>query len=158
MPDRIDRAARIVPAPAQSVWDALVSEEALAEWLPPPGMDARFERFDPREGGGYVMVLTLHSPGGGKTTPDTDRVTVDYVEMRAPERIVQEAEFDSTDPALSGRMRMTWTLSPASVGTKVEIAAENVPHGITADEHILGLSASLENLARHVGAGGRPPL
>ena len=154
MADRIDRAARIVPAPAEAVWDALVSQEALAEWLPPPGMTARFERFDPREGGGYVLVLSLHTPGGGKTTPEADRITVDYVEMREPERIVQEAEFDSTDPAFSGRMRMTWTLSPASVGTRVDVAAENVPHGIAADEHVAALSASLENLARLVGAGG----
>ncbi len=32
--------------------------KTFAVWLPPQGMTARFERFDPRPGGSYRLVLT----------------------------------------------------------------------------------------------------
>ena len=55
---RTDRAERVIAAPVSRVFDALVEREALEAWLPPRGMTARFERFDPRPGGGYRLVLT----------------------------------------------------------------------------------------------------
>ena len=44
---RTDSAARIIDAPVARVLNALVDREALESWLPPGGMTARFERFDP---------------------------------------------------------------------------------------------------------------
>src|SRR3954464_194724 len=53
---RIDRASRLVNAPATRVFDSFVNQAALEAWLPPDGMTGRFERFDPRPGGSYRLV------------------------------------------------------------------------------------------------------
>ena len=45
-------------APVEAVYAALVDQEALTVWLPPAGMTGVFERFDPRPGGSYRLVLT----------------------------------------------------------------------------------------------------
>src|SRR6476469_3282485 len=55
---RTDTAFREIAAPPGRVFAALVDPDALAAWLPPGGMSARFERFDARPGGSYRMVLT----------------------------------------------------------------------------------------------------
>jgi hypothetical protein len=47
-------------------------------------------------------------------------------------------------------MVMSWTLTPGLGGTDVEIAAENVPTGITPQEHAVGMASSLANLAKCV--------
>jgi hypothetical protein len=45
-------------------------------------------------------------------------------------------------------MVMNWLLRPVPEGTEITIRAENVPSGISAEDHAEGLSSSLENLAR----------
>ena len=71
---RTDRASRVIAAPPERVWAALVNPEALMAWLPPGGMTGRFERFDARPGGSYRMVLTYSDASGapGKATADSD--------------------------------------------------------------------------------------
>lgn len=65
-------------------------------------------------------------------------------------RIVQEVDFESDDPAFAGTMTMRWELTPTDGATLVEIAADNVPDGISADDHAAGMDSSLENLAAHL--------
>ena len=47
----------------------------------------------------------------------------------------QAFAFESDDPALAGTMTMTWELTPAVGGTAVEVVAENVPAGISKEDH-----------------------
>ena len=47
-------------------------------------------------------------------------------------------------------MTMTWAVQAVGGGTRVEITADDVPDGISADDHAAGLSSSLDNLARYV--------
>ncbi|MBX3529871.1 MAG: SRPBCC domain-containing protein [Rhizobiaceae bacterium] len=124
----------------------------LVRWLPPAGMTGRFDRFDLRPGGGFRMTLTYADPSGapGKTSADSDTVEVRFAEIVPDRLLVQLAVFEADDPAFAGEMRMSWTLSPAAGGTLVTITAENVPPGISAEDHAAGLSSSLENLARFV--------
>jgi hypothetical protein len=56
-------------------------------------------------------------------------------------------EFVSEDPAFAGTMTLTWSLSAERGGTRVEIRADDVPAGISAEDHAEGLSSSLANLA-----------
>ena len=63
---RTDTASRVVGAPTERVFAALVDREALLTWLPPSGMTGRFDRFDPRTGGSYRLVLTYHEPAAAK--------------------------------------------------------------------------------------------
>lgn len=88
---RMDRASRVIAAPLERVWTALVDPEALLAWLPPGDMVARFERFDARPGGSYRMVLTYSDASGapGKTTADSDIVEVRFVDIVPGERVVQ---------------------------------------------------------------------
>jgi uncharacterized protein YndB with AHSA1/START domain len=75
---RTDRASRVIAAPLERVYAALVDPDALTAWLPPEGMSGRFERFDARPGGSYRMVLTYTDASGapGNATADSDIVEV----------------------------------------------------------------------------------
>jgi uncharacterized protein YndB with AHSA1/START domain len=50
---RTDIASRVITAPLDRVYAALIDQEALEMWLPPKGMVGRFEQFDARPGGSY---------------------------------------------------------------------------------------------------------
>lgn len=139
-------------APVSRVFAALVDRNALEAWLPPDGMTARFERFDPTPGGSYRLVLTYVDPAGapGKTSADADVVEVRYLDIVEHERVVQAVDFVADAPEFAGTMTMTWTVTPAGDGTLVEIVAADVPDGISAEDHAAGLASSLDNLATYV--------
>lgn len=155
---RTDTASRVIAAPADRVYEALVDAEALATWLPPDGMSGRFERFDARPGGSYRMVLTYADPSGspGKATADSDIVEGRFVELVPGRRVVQAVEFESDDPAFAGTMTTTWTLTEMETddGTLVTIRADDVPDGISAQDHAAGMASSLANLAAYVETPG----
>jgi uncharacterized protein YndB with AHSA1/START domain len=147
---RTDRASRVIAAPIVRVFDALVDRDALVAWLPPRGMTARFERFDPRPGGSYRLVLTYADPADsrGKSSAESDIVEARYVDIVRNVRVIQAVDFVSDDPAFSGTMTMTWAVHAVDGGTRVDITADDVPDGISA--HATGLTSSLENLATYV--------
>ena len=149
---RIDRASRVVAAPPARVWAALVDPRALVAWLPPGNMTGRFERFDARPGGSYRMVLTYSdaSTAPGKASQDSDIVEARFVQVVPGERLVQAVDFASDDPAYAGTMLMTWEITAVEEGTRVDIVAENVPDGITAEDHAEGLASSLTQLAAYL--------
>ncbi len=149
---RTDRASRVVGAPAERVWTALVDPEALLAWLPPEGMTGRFERFDVRPGGSYRMVLTYSDASGapGKASAESDIVEARFTDIVPGERVVQAVDFVSDDPAFAGTMTMTWEVTAVDAGTCVNIIAEDVPDGISAADHAAGLASSLANLAAYV--------
>ena len=66
------------------------------------------------------------------------------------ERVVQEIEFETDDPALQGTMLMEWRLRSVDEGTIVEIVARNVPEGIRARDHAEGITSSLANLSAYL--------
>ena len=149
---RTDTGSRVVAAPPERVWTALTDPEALLAWLPPDGMTGRFERFDARPGGSYRMVLTYADASGapGKATADSDIAEARFVDIVPGERVVQAVEFVSDDPAYAGTMTMTWEVMAVDAGTRVDIVAEDVPDGISAEDHAAGLASSLMNLAAYV--------
>jgi len=148
---RTDRVSRVVAASPEEVYAALVDPEALVVWLPPEGMAARFEHFDASPGGSYRLVLTYRDGGSrGKASADADVVDARFVELVPGVRVVQAIEFESEDPAFAGTMSMTWALRSVDRGTLVEITATEVPDGISADDHAVGMASSLEKLASYI--------
>jgi uncharacterized protein YndB with AHSA1/START domain len=149
---RTDTASRMIAAPLRDVFAALVDREALTVWLPPDGMTGRFEHFDPRPGGSYRLALTYTDPSHapGKGTPDSDIVEARYVEIVSDVRVVQAVDFVSDDPAFAGTMIMTWEVTAVDGGTRIDIIADDVPDGISAEDHRVGLASSLANLADHL--------
>jgi uncharacterized protein YndB with AHSA1/START domain len=146
---RTDTASRVIPASPERVYDAFVDPEALVAWLPPEGMSGRFERFDLRPGGSYRMVLTYSDASGspGKATAGADVVEARFVDVVPGVRVVQAVDFVSHDPAFAGTMTMTWEVTAVDGGTRVDITADDVPDGISAEDHAEGIASSLTNLA-----------
>ena len=142
----------MVAAPPERIYAAFVDPDALVAWLAPEGMAARFERFDPRPGGSYRLVLTYAdaSGGQGKAGAGSDIVEARFVEVVPNERVVQAVDFVSSDPAFAGTMTMTWAVTAVDGGTRVDITADDVPDGISAEDHQVGLRSSLANLAIYV--------
>jgi uncharacterized protein YndB with AHSA1/START domain len=149
---RTDTATRVIAAPPDRVYGALVDPDALAVWLPPDGMSGRFERFEARTGGSYRMILTYAeaSTPPGKATADSDIVEAQFVELVPGVRVVQAVDFVSDDPSYAGTMTMTWEVAAADQGAEVTFRADNVPSGISAEDHAAGLASSLANLAAYL--------
>jgi uncharacterized protein YndB with AHSA1/START domain len=154
MTPRVDSASRIIQASPLEVFGAFAEPGAMERWLPPAGMVARMVHFDFREGGSYRMRLTYLDPraGQGKTGDHTDEVQVRLVSIVEGRRIDQEVVFESEDPAYAETMRMAWTFEAAGRGTLVTVRAENVPDGIRAEDHEVGLRSTLANLEVFLGA------
>jgi len=149
---RTDRASRVIDAPAERIYAAMIDPDALAAWLPPTGMTGTFDRFDARVGGSYRMVLTYDDPTGapGKATADSDIAEARFVDLQPGRLVTQAVDFVSDDPAFDGTMLMIWEVSESGDGSLVEFRAEDVPSGISADDHSAGLASSLANLAAYV--------
>jgi hypothetical protein len=64
-----------------------------------------------------------------------ERVWAALVDIVPGERVVQAVDFVSDDPAYAGTMT---------------IVAEDVPDGISTEDHAAGLASSLANLAAYV--------
>jgi uncharacterized protein YndB with AHSA1/START domain len=107
---------------------------------------------DPRSGGSYRLVLTYAnaSRAAGKATVDSDIVEARYVDIVPDVRVVRAVDFVSDDPAFAGTMTMTWEVTAVDAGTRVDIVAEDVPDGISTEDHAAGLASSLTNLAAYV--------
>lgn len=149
---RTDTASRVVSAPAARIYAAFIDPDALMTWLPPAGMSGRFEHFDARPGGSYRMVLTYAdaSTAPGKATADSDIVEARFVELVPGARVVQAVDFVSDDPRYAGTMLMTWSVAPVPNGSLVTFRADDVPVGISAEDHAAGLESSLHNLAAYL--------
>ena len=149
---RTDAASLTVAASPARVFACLIDPKELLAWLPPQGMTGRFERFDPRAGGSYRLILTYDdaSTAPGKATADSDIVEARFVQIVPGSRVVQAVDFVSDDEGFAGTMTMTWEVTGVADGTRVDITAEDVPDGISAEDHATGMASSLRNLAAHV--------
>lgn len=150
METRIDQASRIIRASPSRLYRAFEDPGAMETWLPPAGMTGDMERLEFREGGSYRLRLTYvdESTGSGKSSDDSDEVEARFVRLVTNRRIEQAVTFDSDDPRFSGEMRVIWTFTPVESGTEVSVRCENVPEGISPEDHAAGLSSTLENLAK----------
>jgi hypothetical protein len=66
------------------------------------------------------------------------------------DRVVQAVDFVSADPAFAGTMTMTWAVRAVDDGTLVEFIADDVPVGISPEDHSAGMSSSLQHLASYL--------
>lgn len=153
--ERWTRVSRHIRARPEAVYDALLDPEALMAWLPPDRMTGKMHRFDGGVGGGYCMSLyyppdeTHHT---GKTATHEDKVTVRFVELIPPSRIMQTATFHTTDPELMGEMTMVISLDAVADGTEISFLCRNLPPGVRLEDNEVGSRHSLEQLARRFEA------
>jgi uncharacterized protein YndB with AHSA1/START domain len=155
---RTDRASRLILAPPDRVYRALVDPALVVQWLPPKGARGAVDAFDPRPGGAFCITLMFgDSHTQGKSTSTSDVVKGQFVALEPNRHVTQSFEFESSDPAFSGTMTMTWTLTPHADGTVLAVTAENVPAGIRAEDHEAGIASSLANLAALIESARRVP-
>ena len=148
---RTDTASRVIKAQPSAIYQAFINPEAWVAWLPPQGMSGQIQEFDPRPGGLYRMTLTYLDPanaGQGKTSELSDVIRGKFLEFVPDRKIVQGVEFVSDDPGFAEPMTMTWMIEAAPEGSDVTIVAQNVPSGISPEDHQAGMQSTLENLAR----------
>lgn len=120
----------------------------------PEGMSSQVHTFEPREGGMVRISLTYDMPTDtGKTTAQTDTYHARFTKLVPNERIVEVVEFETTNPAMSGEMTMTVTLSDADGGTDLDAIHENLPPGVSPADNELGWRMSLNKLAALVESG-----
>ena len=145
---RTDHAERLIAAPAERLFACWTDPALLARWLPPRGMSGQVERFDPRAGGAFRIVLTYDDPAErGKSGGARDVVEGRFVVVNPPQHLAFVSRFNSADPAFQGEMRMDWSFEPVANGTRVRIGASNVPPGILTTDHAAGMGSSLAQLA-----------
>src|SRR6202040_1914755 len=101
-------------------------------------MMGEIHEFDARVGGGYRMSL-FYPPSErssrGKTSDREDMVTVRFVELEPPRRIVEAVSFVPADPALLGEMTIVVTFDAMSVGTEVTFLCKDLPPGLRAEDN-----------------------
>ncbi|MDR7221132.1 SRPBCC family protein [Aminobacter aminovorans] len=148
---RTDAGSRLIKAAPDVIYQALIEPEAVASWRPPQGMRGEVLAFDAREGGTFRMAFIYEDGGGhGKTTDNADVFEGRFAELVPGKRVVELIEFESDDPAFAGTMRIVTSLEPVEGGTRVTVSCEDVPAGISEDDHQKGIASSLENLAAFV--------
>ncbi|GAB2449694.1 SRPBCC domain-containing protein [Streptomyces incanus] len=144
-----------VNAPRPAVYRALVSADAIARWRVPPGMRGEVHEFEAREGGRFRVSLTYDAPDAvGKSAAHTDIYHGSFARLVPDEMVVEVVEFEAEDPALSGTMTMTTTLTDADGGTVVLVVHEGVPDAVPAADNEAGARWALTRLARFVESGG----
>ncbi|MCV7117498.1 SRPBCC domain-containing protein [Mycobacterium nebraskense] len=129
------RVTRHIRAPRGSVYRALLDADAVAAWRAPEGMTAIVHSFDARVGGHFRVSLTYESPDGrGKTADRTDTYHGRFVELVLDERVVEEIEFETSDPAANG-------------DTTVVVHHDGIPSGVSPQDNEIGTEMALDKLA-----------
>lgn len=150
----VTRVRRHMNAPRATVYRALLDAHAVAMWKVPTGMRSHVHAFDPVEGGSFRISLTYDAPtGAGKTTAHTDAYHGRFVKLVTNQLVVEEVEFETTDPALRGAMTITTTLADADGGTDVLALHEGLPPGLSTADNEAGWQEALSKLAALVEAG-----
>ena len=133
---------RVVKAPPDRVYRALIDPSAIAKWLPPHGFTCQVHHLEAIVGGTYKMSFTNFSTGNSHSFGG------EYLELKPSERIRHTDRFD--DPNLPGEIITTVTLKQVSVGTELNIVQEGVPAAIPAEACYLGWQESLTLLVQLV--------
>jgi uncharacterized protein YndB with AHSA1/START domain len=133
---------RVLRAPADRVYRAFLTADALAKWLPPHGFTGKVHHLDARAGGTFKMSFTNFTTGHTHSFGGT------YTELVPHERIRHTDTFD--DPNLPGQMLVTVTLKKVRVGTDVTITQEGIPDVIPPEACYLGWQESLTLLTQLV--------
>jgi uncharacterized protein YndB with AHSA1/START domain len=148
------RINRHINAPRAKVYRALLDAGAVAKWMVPDGMTSKVHDFNAREGGAFRISLTYVAPTvTGKTSPHTRTSHGRFLKLVPNKKIVEVVEFETTDPAMRGKMTITFSLVDSEGGTDVTGVHDGLPPGLSPADNEKGWRMSLGKLASLVEAG-----
>ena len=136
------RLHRVMRCPADKIYRAFLSADAMAKWLPPFGFTCQVHQMDARVGGTFRMSFTNFSSGQGHSFGG------EYLTLEPNQLIRYVDRFD--DANLPGDMTVTITLKPVSCGTDLAVVQEGIPEVIPLEMCYLGWQESLVQLAHLV--------
>lgn len=142
MPTHTVRLHRVLRAPAERIFRAFTTPDAMAKWLPPHGFTCHVDHLDARVGGTFRMSFT------NLTTQQSHSFGGEYQEVVPNERLRYSDVFD--DPNLPGVMQTTITLRTVSTGTELHVVQEGIPEMIPPEACYLGWQESLQLLTQLV--------
>lgn len=135
---------RVFRAPAERLYRAFLTAEALAKWLPPHGFTCTVHQLDARVGGRFHMSFTNFSNGQSHSFGG------EYLELSPNEQIRYTDVFD--DPNLPGQMITSISLTPVLCGTELKVVQQGIPAAIPPEMCYLGWQESLQLFALLVEA------
>ena len=136
--------SRVIHASPERVYEAFLSPDELAQWLPPTGFSAEVHKLEPEVGGTFRITFT----GETEEYADYDHsFHGTYLELSPGERIVHTDEFETDEPSMAGEMTVTVTFEAVPDGTEVTVMQENIPEAIPPEDSHAGWTDSLGNLA-----------
>lgn len=133
------RLHRVLKAPPERVYQAFITPEAMAKWIPPYGFTCTVHHMEPKVGGTFKMSFTNF------TTKQSHSFGGEYLELIPNEFLRYTDTFD--DPNLPGILQVTVTLKTVSCGTDLSIIQEGIPEVIPVEMCYLGWQESLAQLA-----------
>lgn len=133
------RLHRVLKAPAERVYRAFTTPEAMAKWLPPHGFTCTVHYMEARVGGTFRMSFTNFTTQQGHT------FSGEYLELVPNTLLRYTDQFD--DPNLPGVLQVTISLTPVLCGTELNIVQEGIPDAIPVAMCYLGWQESLGQLA-----------
>lgn len=152
MPDT--RLVQLIRAPRAAVYQALVTADAVRQWMVPDDMRSEIHEFEGREGGRFRISLTYDAPtAAGKTSAQTDTYHGTFVRLVPDTEVVQTVEFETTAPGMQGEMTITMRLVDVAEGTELTATHANLPPALSSEDNDTGWRMSLEKLARLVERG-----
>ena len=130
---------RVFRAPAQRIYQAFLTADALAKWLPPYGFTCKVHHLEARTGGSFRMSFTNFSSG------NEHAFSGEYLELIPNQKLRYTDHFD--DPNLPGTLEVTVILKEVSCGTEITIQQSGIPAAIPVESCYLGWQESLAQLA-----------
>lgn len=130
---------RVIKAPAERVYRAFITPDAMCKWLPPDGFTGHVSHLDAKVGGGFKMSFTNFASG------DSHSFGGEYKEMIPNEKLRYTDVFD--DPNLPSEMMVTVEFKSVSCGTEINITQTGIPDMIPVEMCYLGWQDSLRMLA-----------
>lgn len=142
------RVVRVLRAPRERVFRALLDPDAVATWRVPAGMTAEIHRFDARVGGRYRISLTYDSPDqAGKSTAHTDTYHGYFQSITDGRHVKEQMEFETDDPAMRGMMTVSIELRDHGGATELDALHLDLPQGVDPADNELGWNEALDRLA-----------
>lgn len=138
----------LIRATPERVYQALLDPTLIPRWRVPSGMTCTVHEFEPRVGGRFRVSLTYDDGArDGKSDAHTDTYFGQFEALVPNQRVVEVLEFETTDPALQGRMRIVTELAATPDGTELSAMHEGLPAAVSPLDNEAGWRESLAKLA-----------